>query len=367
MNFKRVVEALLVTISCGLLNIAGAEQRVLHVPTDYAEQQAEATLEMTGPKLLFSDSPETVYDNGILYRDKVQGDVRLFLHHVNGVAKTTKKLAVMLKNADSLRPIKYAITRRGEAGYSYDYLAAGKLAQKKYLEEDKQKREEQKLGFGSSVELLTGRGIAMPSDKLYTETIDMYFEKPVELSVLMCETQSDLELFNDAAKILPMDEHPLRGTFEGSDWNYKLTKAIEKPAKALYLELASPSLPEGYTKGVDATTGLPAENYGNYGVLYNVDFAVKGKEAVHFIFNPIGGWFAGYGVLENKTKGERKLIGLPQHQISVGDPEEEALDLGKLHAGEYRFTWSPPGASNLPVQLIWMRPQELEASKLIGK
>lgn len=365
MNFKRILEAFLVTISCGLLNIAGAQQRVIHVPTDYAQQKAEATLEMTGPKLLFSDSPETVYDNGILYRDRVQGDVRLFLHHVNGVAKTTKKLAVMLKNDDSLRPVKYAITRRGEAGYSYDYLAAGKLAQKKYLEEDKQKREERKLGFGRSHELLTGRGIAMPSDKLYTETIDMYFEKPVELSVLMCEEKTDLELFNEAAPILPMDEHPLRGTFAGSDWNYTLDKTINKPSEALYLELASPSLPEGYAKGVDATTGKAAENYGNYGVLYNIDFSIKGKEPVTFIFNPIGGWFAGYGVLENKTKGVRQLIGLPQNQISVGDPEEEALDLGQLHAGEYRFTWSPPGASNLPVQLIWIRPGELAASTRI--
>lgn len=367
MNFKKLMQAALVTLSCGLLNIAGAEQRVIHVPTDYAQQKAEASLTMTGPKLLFSDSPETVYDNGILYRDKVQGEVRLFLHHVNGVSGTTKKLAVLVKNKDSLRPVAYSITRRGEAGYSYDYLAAGKKAQKKYLLEDKQKPLESKLGFGRSAELLTGRGIAMPSDKLYTETIDMYFAKPVEFSVLMCEEKSDLELFNEAAPILPMDEHPLRGTFEGSDWNYKLKKAISKPSEALYLELASPSLPEGYAKGVDATTGLPAENYGNYGVLYNLDFTIKGKEPVTFIFNPIGGWFAGYGVLENKTKGERKLIGLPQNQISVGDPEDEALDLGLLHAGEYRFTWSPPGASNLPVQVIWIRPGELESSKRISK
>lgn len=367
MNFKRLVQTALVTLSCGLLNIAAAEQRVIHVPTDYAQQEAKATLTMTGPKLLFSDSPETVYDNGILYRDKVQGDVRLFLHHVNGVSGTTKKLAVMLKNADSLRPVQYSITRRGEAGYSYDYLAAGKNSQKKYLLEDKQKPVASKLGFGRSTELLTGRGVAMPSDKLYTETIDLHFDKPVEVSVLMCEAKSDLELFNDAAPILPMDEHPLRGTFEGADWNYKLDKPIDRPSEALFMELASPSLPEGYAKGVDATTGLPAENYGNYGVIYNVDFAIKGEEPVTFIFNPIGGWFAGYGVLENKTKGERKLIGLTQNQTSVGDPEDEALDLGLLHAGEYRFTWSPPGASNLPVQVILIRPGELESSKRLTK
>ena len=38
MNFKKLMQAALVTLSCGLLNIAGAEQRVIHVPTDYAQQ-----------------------------------------------------------------------------------------------------------------------------------------------------------------------------------------------------------------------------------------------------------------------------------------------------------------------------------------
>lgn len=41
------------------------------------------------------------------------------------------------------------------------------------------------------------------------------------------------------------------------------------------LELATSQ--EGYAKGVDATTGLPAENYGNYGVIYKVNFTVAGK------------------------------------------------------------------------------------------
>ena len=31
-----------------------------------------------GPKLLFSDSPEMVYETGILYRDTLQGEGRLF-------------------------------------------------------------------------------------------------------------------------------------------------------------------------------------------------------------------------------------------------------------------------------------------------
>ena len=190
---------------------------------------------------------------------------------------------------------------------------------------------------------------------LHTATIDLHFDKPVEVSVLMCETKSDLELFNEAAAIQPMDEHPLRGTFEAADWNYTLKKPVNAPEKPLMLELATSQ--EGYAKGVDATTGLPAENYGNYGVIYKVNFTVTGKKPISFILNPIGGPFAGYGVLENKTKGERQLLALPESTVCVGTKIEEAIELGKLKAGEYSFIWSPPGASNLPVQLIWEKTE----------
>lgn len=173
--------------------------------------------------------------------------------------------------------------------------------------------------------------------------------------MLMCESKSDLELFNEAAAIQPMDEHPLRGTFEAADWNYTLKKPVNAPKKPLMLELATSQ--EGYAKGVDATTGLPAENYGNYGVIYKVNFTVAGKKPVSFILNPIGGPFAGYGVLENKTKGERQLLALPERTVCLGSKIEEAIELAQLKAGEYSFIWSPPGASNLPVQLIWEKTE----------
>lgn len=173
--------------------------------------------------------------------------------------------------------------------------------------------------------------------------------------MLMCEAKSDLELFNEAAAIQPMDEHPLRGTFEAADWNYTLKKPVNAPKKPLMLELATSQ--EGYAKGVDATTGLPAENYGNYGVIYKVNFTVAGKKPISFILNPIGGPFAGYGVLENKTKGERQLLALPERTVCLGSKIEEAIELAQLKAGEYSFIWSPPGASNLPVQLIWEKTE----------
>ena len=71
-------------------------------------------------------------------------------------------------------------------------------------------------------------------------------------------------------------------------------------------------------------------------------------------FRDIPDWFAnfaGYGVLEHE--GERELVALPEYDLCLGETIEEAVELGKLKNGQYSFIWSPPGASNLPIELIW--------------
>ena len=342
--------ALALSGACCSSALAGMRlyQTPLTIPEDYVAESMKTSFKTSGPTLLFSDSPEMVYHNGILYRDTVQGKVRLFFHHVNAV-EGTKKLAIVLKSAQ-MRPLRYKIGRQGVDGPGYNYMAVGKESQRKYFALDKeQELKSGSLGFGRSVELLSGHGLLLDTNQLATGTIDLELDRPAQISFLMCEPQSDIELFNDNASIQPMDEHPLRGTFAKSDWEYTLKKPIngEKPVK---LKLAG-SDGDGYIKGVDATTGLAAENYGNYGVMYKVNFTVESQRPVSFIVNPIGGYFAGYGVLEHE--GERELVALPEYDLCLGETIEEAVKLGKLKNGQYSFIWSPPGASNLPIELIW--------------
>ena len=78
---------------------------------------------------------------------------------------------------------------------------------------------------------------------------------------------------------------------------------------------------------------------------------MDGKRPVSFIVNPIGGYFAGYGILVHK--GKQQLVPLPDYDLCFGETIEEAVELGKLKNGQYSFIWSPPGASNLPIELIW--------------
>ena len=67
-----------------------------------AQQLADAVewpvqIKSYGGKLLLSDSPETVYGEGVLYQDTVVGEARLFFHHVNA-NDAPHRLAVLIEN-----------------------------------------------------------------------------------------------------------------------------------------------------------------------------------------------------------------------------------------------------------------------------
>ena len=67
MNLKKALQAFLVTVSCGVLNIAGAQQRPVFIPEDYVAEQAQADFVANGPKLFFIDSRVSVYFIGLLW------------------------------------------------------------------------------------------------------------------------------------------------------------------------------------------------------------------------------------------------------------------------------------------------------------
>lgn len=321
------------------------------LPENYTEVAAQKTA--SGSTLIFSDSPEMVYKNGVLYRDTVSGDVRIFFHHVNAM-DTNKKLAVVLTN-EQMRPVKYSVANNSIGNAGWHYLKVGKETQQKYFSGTHSKNEGS-LGFGNNAELLTGKGYVLEPAQLLVGTIDLHTDKPVQVSVIMCDEKNNIDLYKEYAPVQPMDEHPLRGTFEDADWNYTVTAPLNTDSGKVYmLELASEK--QGFARGKDGTTGLEAVNYGNYGVVYSVNFTITGTKPAAMYLNPLGGLFAGYGVL--KKAGEAKLIPLPHDKVAIGDSYDDLLKLGDLQPGAYSFIWSPPGASNLPVRLYWMQDGSL--------
>ena len=116
----------------GFFSPVHAEAGFRKVPEKY--QDVDVKILRGGPTLLFSDSPEMVYENGILYKDTVEGDGRVFFHHVNGT-KENKKLAVLVRPVDRMTTITWGCRGIGDPDKSY-YISAVK-GQQRYFNEYK--------------------------------------------------------------------------------------------------------------------------------------------------------------------------------------------------------------------------------------
>lgn len=365
---------------------AGAQASERGRVPEYRDAQVEVV--RSGPTLMFSDSPEMVYETGILYSDVMKGDSRVFFHHVNGMKKKVK-LAVLIRPAGN-RPVTVTWGTRGIGDPDSDYFVTAKNSQRRYFR-DYRKREKEWLSSASEearkaaekandysfyrdnphlettillpgdyYEVLTrnknswNSGITMRPEDLMTGMVDFTVNRPAEVLVVMYPADVSLETFLKTAKQLPMDEHPLRGTYEKADLTYTLKDPLAlKQGESVGLAMGRENDPH-FIKGPDAVTGQITEDYGNYGVVYHIRYRLAGLLPVTLSVNPWGGDFSGTGLLRHGE--EIAVADMPGETLSFGDGEETA-EVGRIFPKQSvpdgEFLWSPPGASNLPIRLFW--------------
>ena len=324
-------------------------------------------VEDTGGTLIFSDSPEYVTRDGILYTDTVKGEARILFYHLNNT-KVPKKLAVIVENiSGGVNTIE--ITRGGFCAPSDNFLWVGKETQLKYM----------KNQFRDTIRFIkNGR-------KLFQQKMDKTIIKPgqliygvydfktsgaVRIFVLMYPVNvNPLNFINDA-EILPRDEYQLRGTFKNMNRVIKLKNEYNPATDGIGYVLLCDDATDLFKRGIDATDGAEVVNAGNYGVNYILNFETKAE--TRFCLVPLGGTYAGaMRYIYNQHKG---TIPTPRGKLYFGDntppePEEvarerekgkafwtnyfEISELGN-YSGKVSFEYSPPGASNLPVHIILM-------------
>ena len=321
----------------------------------------------TGGTLIFSDSPEYVRKNGILYTDTVRGDARILFYHLNDTG-VKKKLAVIVENAYPVKN-KIEITRGGFALPDNNFLSVGKATQQIYMQDN----------FHDTITLAKGErklfqaemdNVTIDAGHLIYGVYDFKSDKPVKIYVLMYPVNANPLKFLDSAKILPKDEHKLRGTFKRMNRTLKLRKIYDPKVDGIGYVLIGDNKTDFFKKGIDATDGEEVINYGNYGVNYTLEF--RTKSTTRFCLAPLGGYYA--GVMRYNHAGKVGIIPTPDGKIFFGDKvsfEAESLrrlredgekiftsrlelsELGNF-SGQVKFEYSPPGASNLPVNIILM-------------
>lgn len=303
----------------------------------------------SGGKLLLSDSPEMVPEDGITYQDTVDGKARLFFHHVNATDEP-KKIVVLFEN-DGDKPANITVTQFGLGGPGLDYLAIGKEVQMEYFADNNLYLVE--VPAGGSRQLSTELADAVvQTNELVNGMYDFITDRPVKVSVMMLPVDADVKEFAKTAKIMPADQWRLRGTFEGADRLLVADQAYSpKKDGPVAITLADNKL-DKYVTGIDKTDGSMVLNYGNYGVVYKIFIPshYDGKIAYHL--NPRGGQYAGGMGLKYQHQ-IRSVIPTPENATSFGATEKEAAYLGTFDGGQSLWlTFSPPGASNLPVRLV---------------
>lgn len=312
--------------------------------------ELKAAFISSGGKLLLSDSPEMVPADGILYQDKVEGDVRLFFYHVNATA-TAKQLAVVLENSGP-KAANIVVSRYGLGGPGYDWMAVGKEAVTEYLAGAEEYR--LRVSPGGSVSLAAAIGeFAVLPNMLINGIFDFAVDRPVTVKVVMAPLLDDGVEYARKAKVLAADEVHLRGTFSGANRLVVPLKAYDPLSQgAVGMTLADNKV-DGFLKGVDATDGSPVVNYGNYGVVYRIVLSSTTKIRFGCYITPRGGHYA--GAVGVKYRGaEHGPIATPQEGVSFGGegPGDYAL-VGFFEGGQpLALTFSPPGGSNMPVRLV---------------
>ena len=340
----------------------GKESRVMReLPTRSKDE---------GGTLLFSDSPEYVKQDGVLYRDTVAGNARVFYYHLNNTDKP-KKLAVVLRNKyNGINIVK--VTRGGSSAPSKDYLYVGKTVQMNYFAAPRDEtlvltRDGQRL-LQASMDT-----VVLKPEELAAGMYDFQALHPVEVSVIMFGEDGNPLQVAYTLPILPKDKMRLRGTFAGMNRQLRVTKTYD-PAKdgVMFFRVADDER-DKYRDGIDATDGSKVCNAGNYGIVYHIHIPVKGNQPVQYFLSPLGGVYAGamQAVFEAASS---KLLPVPMKSPFFGEatlamsenlsarlqPGEDILvkgtelaDLGIYPSDKpLWFYYSPPGASNLPVNII---------------
>ncbi|TCS79330.1 copper amine oxidase [Pectinatus cerevisiiphilus] len=335
-------------IGAGRKHLAGSFKTQINKMTNWPVKRIDK-----GGTLLFSDSPETVYQDGILYEDTISGKGRLYYYHVNGTEED-KKVVVMLTNTNKEKSVNFHITRSAEAGPSADYLYVGKTSQLRYF------------GYQipqdifidkDSARILDGRtnNILVKKDELVCGIYDFETKSPVKITVMMLPLNEDPYTFMKTASVLLKDDSRLRGTFKNMDRVLQGEKRYNPENDGTVYFTIADDRDDAYLTGVDATDGSSVKNYGNYGILYYLDIPMSGMGKVHYYLQPLGGVYAGAMSVQINDAINFNVLPTPSERAFFGENlrEDYYADLGVYGARDsLLFKYSPPGASNLPVKII---------------
>jgi hypothetical protein len=317
-------------------------------------QPASINTDFGGP-LIYSDDPEYVSANGIMYYDQTAaGTTRIYVYHINETGGA-KKITVVGRNI-GYSTATVAIQCRA-VGFGSNYQQIGKQVVADFL---------QSTTVSSTFSVATNAlfildstldTTAIFSNQLAHGIYDVYSNQSIRYSIGMLNSSSNTLATFSSLTILGQDGFNRRGTFPSRNRTKTISLPVDTATGMQRISIVrSPSDPQ--VVGTDAITFSTRTNAGNYGLFYAINIPLRSSDGNYMalLLNPRGGDFGGAlqlypagitpsGVFFAPTKG------------AVGNASlDTAIILGKyaltVSTTVVQLQFIPPGGSALPIEII---------------
>ncbi|WP_235440058.1 hypothetical protein [Paenibacillus sp. DMB20] len=307
------------------------------------------------PRMLIrSNSPETVYREGIVYRETGNGPARFMIHHLNATGRNVKMYVVATNINDTTASLTTEYV--GFGGPSIYPNATGKVSVEKYFESMQSSKDYKTVYLqpGESRVILTElSALPMKEQQVISMFADVKTDSSVRYDVVMVEENKNPIQKLPFLQFLASDGIHNRGTYNDS------TRLIESdelvgitPSRiALGDKTSDPNL-----TGHDGITGYETSNAGNFGVVYRIKLNRVAPNTL-ITLNPRGGKYMG-SVMVNGN-----IVGAP-NSGGVSAPNEASV---LYRTGEYErsveilFTAAP--GSSLPVNILFTPLPKLKTNE----
>lgn len=295
------------------------------------------------PTLLFSDEPEYVDEDGILYADIVEpGNYRLYVYHVNDGLSRRRFTAVALNQGNVDATI--SVTRSARATPSANPLAVGRAVAAAYFAAPSQ----------TPVVAAPGERVVIDPDldalvadsgELLHAIVELHVDHAVKISIVSVGEGDDAAAVTAGLSVLPNTGAHTRGTFPAAD--RLILAKHDGGIRGLRLGGDLPFDPhiEG-TSFVDA--GAAVTDQGNFGVVYDVRIDTPAERLAVGV-NPRAGAWEGAMLGSAGIDGAGGVVALPSAATSVADNDDLAM-LGRYTSGiSIGAKLLTGGGSSLPV------------------
>jgi hypothetical protein len=302
------------------------------------------------PTMLFSDSPESPTQDGVLYADTVPaGRYRLYVYHANGGA-TVRKFPIVALNSGA-SPAKITIVRRGLAAPSTQYVSVGKTALLDWFVD--RAPVDVVIPAGTRVVLDDALDqLHAAQNELVHAVYDVVTDASLKLSVVSVTAGADAAAVTAGLSLLTRDVNHQRGTFPGADVLIVAASgaALDGGAGQQHgvqrLRLGLDEV-DDTLQGVDAPTGVKQTLLGNYGMLYRFALGLPGPASA--AISPRGG---GWGGVARAGTTAFALPGATEQLATTTD----AIVVGDAGAGTGELRLLTGGGSNLPIDFLVVTP-----------